>query len=131
LRRASAAALHSAHRKVLLANVRPPDERKGDLGAQLAATLRATERLAELAQRYGTDELIGAMSEVMDYSERLMRASLADLPDGEGTFADFCDGDGIPDDAQGRDAPFWIRLAIKKTRDRLVVDFAGSDPAVK
>src|SRR6476620_11790759 len=117
--------------KVILANVRTPDERKGDLGAQLAATLRATERLAELAQRYGTDELIGAMSEVMDYSERLMRASLADLPDGEGTFADFCDGDGIPDDAQGRDAPFWIRLAIKKAGDRLVVDFAGSDPAVK
>ena len=42
------------------------------------------------------------MAEVMDYSERLMRASLADLPDGEGAFEDFCDGDGIADDAQGR-----------------------------
>ena len=44
--------------KVILANVRTPDERKGDLGAQLAATLRATERLKALAVRYGTQRLI-------------------------------------------------------------------------
>jgi len=117
--------------KVILANVRTPDERKGDLGAQLAATLRATERLKAMAQRYGARRIVAYMAEVMDYSERLMRATLADLPDGEGYFEDFCDGDGIPDDAQGRDAPFWIRLAIEKTGDRLVVDFAGSDPQVK
>ncbi|HJU31896.1 MAG TPA: hydantoinase B/oxoprolinase family protein [Hyphomicrobiaceae bacterium] len=117
--------------KVILANVRTPDERKGDLGAQLAATLRATERLQDLARRYGTEEIIGAMAEVMDYSERLMRASLADLPDGEGSFEDFCDGDGIPDDAQGGDAPFWIRMRVKKTGDRVTIDFAGSDPQVK
>src|SRR5262249_51697898 len=79
---------------VILANVRTPDERKGDLGAQLAATLRATERLKALARRYGAQALIGYMAQVMDYSERLMRATLADLPDGEGVFEDFCDGDG-------------------------------------
>ncbi len=117
--------------KVILANVRTPDERKGDLGAQLAATLRASERLKDLARRYGAQGIIDAMSEVMDYSERLMRASLADLPDGEGFFEDFCDGDGIADDAQGRDAPFWIRMKVRKTGDRLVVDFTGSDPQVK
>jgi N-methylhydantoinase B len=117
--------------KVILANVRTPDERKGDLGAQLAATLRATERLQDLARRYGTEDIITAMAEVMDYSERLMRASLADLPDGEGFFEDFCDGDGIADDAQGGDAPFWIRMRVKKTGDRVTIDFAGSDPQVK
>ncbi len=41
----------------------------------------------------------------MDYSERLMRVALFDLPDGEGAFEDFCDGDGIADDADGNDAP--------------------------
>ncbi len=117
--------------KVILANVRTPDERKGDLGAQLAATLRATERLQALAQRHGADRLIAYMAEVMDYSERLMRAALADLPDGEGTFEDFCDGDGIPDDADGGDAPFWIRMRVTKKGDRVTVDFAGSDPQVK
>ena len=131
LRLASRGVLSSDLEKVILANVRTPDERKGDLGAQLAATLRATERLAALARRYGADQLVGYMREVMDYSDRLMRAALEDLPDGEGAFEDFCDGDGIPDDADGNDARFRIRLAVRKTRDRLIVDFAGTDPQVK
>ena len=101
---------------MILANVRTPDERKGDLGAQLAATLRATERLKALAERYGAEQLVATMAEVMDYSERLMRATLSDLPDGEGYFEDFCDGDGIPDTPDGKDAPFWIRMRV--TQDR-------------
>jgi N-methylhydantoinase B len=117
--------------KVILANVRTPDERKGDLGAQLAATLRATERLQALAERHGADRLVAYMDEVLDYSERLMRAALADLPDGEGYFEDFCDGDGIADTPDGKDAPFWIRMRVTKTGDRVLVDFAGSDPQVK
>ena len=116
---------------VILANVRTPDERRGDLGAQLAATLRATERLKALARRYGAEQLIGYMAQVMDYSERLMRATLADLPDGEGVFEDFCDGDGIADDELGKDAPFRISLSVKKTADRLIVDFAGTAAQVK
>jgi N-methylhydantoinase B len=116
---------------LIFANVRTPDERKGDLGAQLAATLRATERLNALAQRYGSVELIGYMAQVIDYSERLMRAALMDLPDGEGSFEDFCDGDGIADDATGTDARFRIKLSVQKIADRLIVDFAGTDPQVK
>jgi N-methylhydantoinase B len=131
LRLISRGALNVDLEKLILANVRTPDERKGDLGAQLAATLRATERLKVLAQRYGSGELIGYMAQVMDYSERLMRATLMDLPDGEGIFEDFCDGDGIADDESGADAPFRIRLSVKKTADRLVVDFAGTDAQVK
>src|SRR6516165_9370737 len=123
--------LNSDLEKLILANVRTPDERRGDLGAQLAATLRATERLKTLAQRYGAQELIGTMAQVMDYSERLMRAALMDLPDGEGAFEDFCDGDGIADDVSGRDAQFRIRLAVRKSGDRLIVDFAGTDRQVK
>jgi N-methylhydantoinase B len=116
---------------VILANVRTPDERKGDLGAQLAATLRATERLKALARRYGAEELIHYMAQVMDYSEQLMRAALMDLPDGEGVFEDFCDGDGIADDELGKDAPFVIRLSVRKTGERLIVDFAGTAAQVK
>jgi len=131
LRLISRGALNADLERLILANVRTPDERKGDLGAQLAATLRATERLAALAARYGAAELVGYMGEVLDYSERLMRAALLDLPDGEGSFEDFCDGDGIPDDAAGNDARFRIRLAVKKSGDRLIADFAGTDPQVK
>lgn len=131
LRLINRGALNADVEKLILANVRTPDERKGDLGAQLAATLRATERLEALAGRYGGAEIIRYMAQVMDYSDRLMRATLADLPDGEGTFEDFCDGDGIADDESGRDAPFRIRLSITKTGDRLIVDFSGTDAQVK
>ena len=130
LRLISKGVLNTELEKVILWNVRTPDERQGDLGAQLAATLRATERLEGLARRYGTDRLIAYMDEVMSYSERLMRAALSDLPDGEGYFEDFCDGDGIPDDADGNDAVFWVRMKVTKKGDRLLVDFAGSDPRV-
>ncbi len=116
--------------RLILANVRTPDERKGDLGAQLAATLRATERLQTLAARYGAEGLIRYMADVMDYSERLMRAALTDLPDGEGSFDELCDGDGIADDADGRDAQFRICLTVRKRGDRLVADFTGTDPQV-
>src|SRR5262249_30646545 len=117
--------------KLILANVRTPDERKGDLGAQLAATLRATERLEALARRYGGAELVRYMSEGMDYSERLMRSALSDLPDGEGGFEDHCDGDGIADDKSGNDARFRICLHVKKQNDRVIVDFAGTDAQLK
>lgn len=113
---------------IILANVRTPDERRGDMGAQLAATLRATERLSALAERYGVDTLTDTMAEVMDYSERLMRAMLSDLPDGEGTFHDFLDGDGIPDNPDGSDAPIHIHMKITKKGDRVLVDFEGTDP---
>jgi N-methylhydantoinase B len=131
LRFASRGVVNRDLEKVILANVRTPDERKGDLGAQLAATLRASERMSALARRYGGDGLVGYMREVMDYSDRLMRAALEDLPDGEGAFEDFCDGDGIADDADGNDARFRIRLSVCKARDRMIVDFAGTDPQVK
>ena len=131
LRLISGGVLNMDLEKLILANVRTPDERKGDLGAQLAATLRAAERLKALAQRYGSANLIGYMAQVMDYSERMMRATLMELPDGQGTFVDFCDGDGIADDASGADAQFRIRVSVQKTADRLIVDFAGTDSQVK
>jgi N-methylhydantoinase B len=70
LRLFSRGVLNTELEKLILANVRTPDERKGDLGAQLAATLRATQRVAGLAQRYGSETLIGYMAEKheMDWS---------------------------------------------------------------
>ena len=115
---------------IIFTNVRTPDERRGDLRAQLAANHRGITRLQELARKLGVPRLLAIMQEVMDYSERMMRARLAALPDGSATFEDLCDGDGILDNGDKEDRPFWIRLRVDKRGDRLTVDFDGTDPQV-
>ncbi len=102
----------------------------GDLRAQIAANRRGATRLGELAQKHGVGLLLAIMREVMDYSERMMRAALAALPDGTAAFEDFCDGDGIIEEGEKEDAIFRIRMQVTKRGDRLIVDFAGTDPQV-
>ncbi len=110
-------------------NVRVPDERKGDLRAQLAANKRAGIRMQEMSRKYGSEQLLGLLQEVKDYSERMMRAQISLLPDGESFFEDYCDGDGVTD-SSGEDEPFWVRMKIKKSGSEIEVDFAGTDPQV-
>lgn len=115
---------------IIAANVRTPSERLGDLRAQVAANRRAGERMAALADKYGADELIRIMEEVLDYSETMMRAALRALPDGEARFTDIFDGDGVLEPGETTDQTFSVTLTIRKRGDSIVVDFAGSDPRV-
>src|SRR5450432_476289 len=68
---------------MLLNNVRTPEEREGDLGAQIAACHTGAERLREVCARYGLERAKRAASELLDYSEELMRAFLLGVPEGE------------------------------------------------
>ena len=115
---------------IIFANVRTPSERLGDLRAQVAANLRGTSRMTELAVKYGTDELLHIMREVLDYSETMMRAALRALPDGEASFTDVFDGDGIIELGETEDATFTVKLRIVKKGDTILADFTGSDMAV-
>jgi N-methylhydantoinase B len=115
---------------IIFTNVRTPDERRGDMNAQIAANRRGSARLSELAEKYGVETLRRIMAEVMDYSEIMMRKFLAELPDGEGRFEDFCDGDGILEPGEEEDETFTIRMHAVKRGDSLAVDFTGSDPQV-
>ena len=115
---------------IIFTNVRTPEERRGDLRAQIAADLRGTTRVSELARKYGADRLLAIMQGVMDYSERMMRAALVALPDGTASFEDFCDGDGILEEGEKEDAIFRIRMQVTKRGDRVIVDFAGTDRQV-
>src|SRR5436309_7896026 len=80
---------------MLLNNVRTPEEREGDLGAQIAACHTGAERLREVCARYGTERAIRAACELLDYAEELMRAFLHQVPPGTYRAEDFLDGDGI------------------------------------
>src|SRR5215469_6440309 len=116
--------------RIIFANVRTPTERQGDLRAQVAANRRGAARLEALARKYGADELLRIMDEVLDYSETMMRAALRRLPDGEASFDDVFDGDGVlvPDAAD--DEPFTVRLTLRERGDEIVADFEGSDGQV-
>lgn len=115
---------------LILANVRNPSERFGDLRAQVSANWRAVARLAALAEKYGPGQVKQIMREMLDYSEIMMRAALRALPDGGASFADVLDGDGVLEPGASEDEPFTIRVSIRKSGDSITVDFSGSDPHV-
>ena len=102
---------------LIFANVRQPSERLGDLRAQIAANRRAVARLTALSDRYGTDELLGIMAAILDYSETMMRAALRALPDGDATFCEALDGDGVIAPGDTEDRTFTIRSTIHKRGD--------------
>ena len=106
---------------LILANVRTPDEREGDLTAQIAANRMAEARLHAIVQRYGRGPVESYAAAIQDYAERVMRSTIAGIPDGEYHFADFLDDDGI------KPGPIRIAVAVRITNDRAEVDFEGSD----
>lgn len=114
---------------LLLNNVRMPDEREGDLGAQIAACHTGGQRLHEICQRYGLEHAQRMAGHLLAYSEELMRAFLRRVPAGTYRAEDFLDNDGI------HDSPVKIAVAINFHKNRrslaVSVDFTGSDPQVE
>ncbi len=105
--------------ELIAANSRTPQERMGDLRAQLAANHVGTVRLGELADRYGPDGLHRAMQAICDYSERRVRAAVRQIPDGRYRFADHLEiGPG------GRTQ---IAVEVTVEGDRIEIDFEGTD----
>ena len=115
---------------LIFANVRTPEERRGDLRAQVAANRRGAIRVQELTAKYGLDLMMEMMQGVQDYSDRMIRAQLERFEDGEFYFEDYCDGDGILGIGHTEDEPINLKLRVSKQGDQLTVDFTGSDPQV-
>lgn len=116
--------LNDAVYKLVLANVRTPAERAGDLGAQIAANRRGAERMADLVSGHGAEEVLYYMEELLSYSERLTRALLQNIPQGVYRFSDALDDDGIDP------YPIPIQVSITISGDEALVDFTGSAPQV-
>ena len=107
-------------------NVRIPVQVFGDLRAQLAACHIAERQFLELIKRYGVETVGTYMEEIIDYAERLTRAAISTLPDGEYAFEDWIDDDGID-----IDTPIRLHVTITKSEDKMLVDWAGSSDQVK
>lgn len=110
---------------MILANVRTPEEREGDISAQLAACETGIRRLSEMSSRYGLEELTRHAGELQDYSETLMRRCIAEIPDGVYSFEDFMDDDGFGEEA------IRILVAVTIDGDGAVIDFSGTAKQAK
>ena len=109
---------------LVLANVRTPEERDGDLAAMLAANRTGERRLLEIVGKYGLKEVRGYVDELLDYTERMTRHVIRQIPDGVYEAADVLDDDGIGD------APVRIHARITVRGSRARIDFSGSDAQV-
>lgn len=115
--------------RLLLNNVRTPEEREGDLNAQIAACHTGAARLLEITERYGLAHVQQVMDELQEYSEKLMRAFLSKVPHGRYEAEDFLDDDGAGSGP--------VRIAVALTfqpatvgKPLVTVDFTGSSPQV-
>lgn len=111
--------------RLLMANVRTPAEREGDLEAQLAALHTGRRRLLDIRVRVGTDALLAAQREVLRYADSLLAEGIGRIPDGTWEAGDHLEGDGVSE------APVPVRARLTVAGRRVRIDFAGSAPQVE
>ncbi len=118
--------LNEALLAMLLNNVRTPGEREGDLTAQIGACRIGIQRLAEMTAKYGAARMQANVTALLNHSEELMRAELAQWPRGEFSAEDYLDNDGFTED------PVKLRVAIRPHPEarEVEIDFTGSAPQI-
>lgn len=110
--------------RVVLANVRTPEERAGDLEAQLASLHAGRTRLLEMVEGRGLEAVQAAMRELLAYADRLVASGIEAIPDGDYAAEDFLEDDGYGS------GPVPIRVRVRVRGPRATVDFTGSAPQV-
>jgi N-methylhydantoinase B len=111
--------------RIVLANHRTPHNTWGDFHAMIGSLETAERRIRELAERYDAALIEQATAELMDYSERRLRAEIRELPDGEYSASMLVEDDGVTAD------PFEVRVTIVIDGDEIIADFTGSSPQVR
>ncbi len=108
--------------RVILTNVRIPEQNWGDLQALVAAVDAGEWRTLDLVKRFGADTVVDGFADLLDYAEAQARDVLRALPDGEYRFQEYCDEDGPDGD------PLRLCLCLRIKGDGAELDFTGSDP---
>lgn len=110
---------------IIRRNVRVPETVMADISSQVAACAEGEEGMTALVQEYGLETTLWYLRDLLDYSEERTRDAIRKLPDGEFSFCDYLDDDGLTTD------PIPIRVTLKKLGDELTADFTGTAPQVK
>jgi N-methylhydantoinase B len=111
--------------ELIRANVRLPDSTIGDLHAGVAACRVGGNRILELIAKYGRDLVLAAMSDLLEYGERMTRAALARLPQGTYRAEDLIEEDGLGN------GPFVVKVCVTIAGDRMIADFTGTSPQAR
>jgi N-methylhydantoinase B/oxoprolinase/acetone carboxylase alpha subunit len=111
--------------RIILANHRTPHNTWGDFHAMIGSLETAERRIRELAERYPIEQIERATADLMDYSERRLRAEIAELPDGEYFAEMLVEDDGVSPD------PFRVCATVVIRGDEIIADFTGTDPQVR
>ena len=110
--------------RLLLLNMRLPDERKGDLNAQISACRLGVKRIQELLSKHEASYLNTAFEEILKRSKLRMQKAISKLPDGNYTFTDYMDDDGL------NTKNIKISVDIKKKGKKILFDFSKTDGQV-
>ncbi|TDK60952.1 hydantoinase B/oxoprolinase family protein [Bacillus salipaludis] len=111
--------------KIMLANVRTPRHNYGDLRALISAANLGESRLTDLINKYGKEVFTQTVNDLLDYSERRMRAELREIPNGYYDFEDYVENDGIEDKI------FTIKANVYVEDEEVIVDYEGTSPQAR
>ncbi|MED3790097.1 hydantoinase B/oxoprolinase family protein [Peribacillus frigoritolerans] len=111
--------------KIMLANVRTPRHNYGDLRALISSVNLGESRLSELIIKYGKEIFTKTVDDLLDYSERRMRAELKEIPNGYYDFEDYIENDGI------EDKTFTIKANVYVEDEEVIVDYTGTSPQAR
>ena len=112
--------------RMIFDNVRTETMNRGDMNAMLAACQLGRDRFLRLVGRYGVEVVMSAAYDWMDYSERMLRAEIAKIPDGTyGPVVGWLD-----DDARNRDVRLRVETRVIVEGDEVTIDLTGSNPEV-
>jgi N-methylhydantoinase B len=106
--------------RIVSANIRVPQQTIGDFNAQIAANAIGAARIQQLCEKYGIEAVTQTMAELLDYSERRVRAAIAAAPDGVYVGEDAVDDDGLSEE------PLRVRSTVTIKGDQIEVDFEGT-----
>lgn len=110
---------------IMLLNVRVPEERRGDHNAQIAACKLGSRRFLEVLETHGLNRVLTTFDEIISRAAQRMRTAISEIPDGEYSFEDFMDGDGV----ETFDIP--LKVNLKVSGENIRVDFDGTSAQVR
>lgn len=108
-------------KEIIVNNSRVPNQLRGDIEAHRAALVTAEREMKKVAEKYGVDTVLKCMDQSIKYTEMKTREAILTIPDGIYEAEDFIDTNGINEDS------IFIRLKLQVEKDKIIVDFAGTD----